>query len=108
MRAVFIPDEQTRVAQLMTGGIDLLRNINPDEAKELDGKKVPGSDVSMKITATASGVLLYVTLDAAGRSANKIMTDERVRKAFMMSVDREKLVRALVPGGDKAEMANSA
>jgi peptide/nickel transport system substrate-binding protein len=102
MRAVFIPDQQTRVAELLTGGIDLLRNIGPDEAKDLAGKQS-----NLKVSATASGVLLYVTLDAAGRSANKMMTDERVRKAFIMSVDREKLVRALVPGGDRAEMANA-
>jgi peptide/nickel transport system substrate-binding protein len=35
------------------------------------------------------------------------MTDERVRKAFIMAIDREKIVRALVPGGDKAYMMRS-
>jgi peptide/nickel transport system substrate-binding protein len=101
MEGIFIPDKQTRVAELLTGGVDLLRNIDPDQAKDLAGKQP-----NLKVSATASGVLLYVTLDAAGRSDNKIMTDERVRKAFIMSVDREKLVRAIVPGGDHAEIAN--
>jgi peptide/nickel transport system substrate-binding protein len=101
VQAMFIPDKQTRIAQLMTGGIDLMRNIGPDEAKALAGNP------NLAVTTTSSGTILYVTLDAVGRSNNKIMMDERVRKAFIMAIDREKLVRAIVPGGDKAYMMRS-
>ena len=31
---------------------------------------------------------MYITMDAAGRSASKVMTDERVRKALIMAIDR--------------------
>ena len=99
--AVPIPDAQTRVAQLITGGIDLIRNIGPDEAKNLAGHP------NLGVTVTDSGVLLYVTFDAAGRSSNKAMTDERVRKAFIMALDRDLLVKKLVPGGDSAYMAKA-
>ena len=101
VQGVFLPDKQTRIAQLMTGGIDLMRNIGPDEAQALAGNP------NLGVTATSSATILYATLDAVGRSGNKIMTDERVRKAFIMAVDREKIVRALVPGGDKAYMMRS-
>jgi peptide/nickel transport system substrate-binding protein len=37
-----------------------------------------------------------------GRSQNKAMTDARVRKAFIMAIDRDALVKNLVPGGEKA------
>ena len=48
-------------------------------------------------------MLLYVTLDALGRSKNKAMTDERVRKAFMMAIDRKLLQKQILPGGDIAQ-----
>jgi peptide/nickel transport system substrate-binding protein len=96
VHGMFIPDRQTRIAQLMTGGIDLIRNMGADEAKDL------ATNPNLGITTTASGVLLYITLDAAGRSSNKAMTDERVRKAFIMAIDRDLIVKNFVPGGDKA------
>ncbi len=101
VQAVFVPDKQTRIAQLLTGGIDLMRNIGPDEGQALAGNP------NLGITPTNSGTILYTTFDVVGRSASKVMTDERVRKAFIMAIDRDKLVKALVPGGDKAYMMRS-
>ena len=93
-----IADRQTQKAQLLTGGIDLLRNITEDDAQSLAEVR------DLAVTYTTSGQLLYVTLDAAGRSVNKVMTDERVRKAFIMAIDREHLVKNVVPGGKDAEI----
>jgi peptide/nickel transport system substrate-binding protein len=92
-----IPDRQTQVAQLITGGVDLLRNVQPDTAAELKAQ-------GFVVTPTPAQNLLYVTLDAAGRSKSKLMTDERVRKAFIMAIPREQIVKTYVPGGDTAEV----
>jgi peptide/nickel transport system substrate-binding protein len=51
----------------------------------------------------ASGDIVYITLDAAGRSKNKAMTDQRVRKALMMAIDRDSLIKNIVPGAGTAE-----
>jgi peptide/nickel transport system substrate-binding protein len=98
VKALFMPDRQTQVAQLMTGNIDLMRNITSDDAKNL------GANPNLGVTPTGSEILLYVTLDAAGRSKNKIMTDARVRKAFVMAIDRKSLATHILPGGDIAVM----
>jgi peptide/nickel transport system substrate-binding protein len=98
VRALFIPDRQTQVAQLMTGNIDLMRNITRDDAKNL------AANPNLAVTPTGSEMLLYVTLDAAGRSKNKAMTDVRVRKAFIMAIDRKSLMTHILPGGDIAYM----
>jgi len=92
VHGVSIPDRQTQKAQLITGGVDVLRRITPDDAKEIASS---GFDSPI----TPGGILMYVTLDAVGRSSNKIMMDERVRKAFIMAVDRDLIVQTLVPGG---------
>jgi len=90
-------DEQTQIAQLLTGGLDVLRNVTGDNARELAGKP------NIKITAAGSKQLIYILLDAQGRSPNKVFTDERVRKAFMMAIDRATIIKTFVAGGELAE-----
>ena len=90
---IALPDRQTQLAQFLTGGLDLMRDVPADMAREI--AKMPNA----AITTTDSGTVVYVTLDAAGRSANKMFTDQRVRRAFMMAVNRRELLDAVVPGG---------
>ena len=60
IHGIWIPDRQTQLAQLFTGGVDVLRNITADNAKQLKGK--PG----IAITPSESKNIMYLTLDAAG------------------------------------------
>ncbi|MCD6073634.1 MAG: hypothetical protein K0Q70_517 [Rhodospirillales bacterium] len=91
-----VPDRQTQIAKFIAGEIDLLRNVEPETAKELGG-------MGAIVNPTPAQNLLYVTLDAAGRSKSKLMTDERVRKAFIMAIPRDQIVKTYVPGGETAE-----
>ena len=101
VRALFIPDRQTQVAQLMTGNLDLIRNITSDDEKNL------ATNPNLVVTPTGSEMLLYTTFDAAGRSKNKAMMDARVRKAFIMAIDRDQLLKHLIPGGASAIKTNA-
>ncbi len=96
-----ISDEQSRIAQLLTGGVDALRNISPDNATSIS--KV----ANLTIADIPSGDELYITLDAAGRSKNKLMTDQRVRKALMMAIDRDELIKHIIPGHGTAKKMSS-
>jgi peptide/nickel transport system substrate-binding protein len=91
-----IPDRQTQIAQFLTGTVDVIRNASADTAREL------GNRPETRVTPMHDGQLMYITLDALGRSDNKAMTDQRVRKAFMMAIDRKELARTVIPGGDIA------
>jgi peptide/nickel transport system substrate-binding protein len=95
-----IPDRQTQIAQFMTGNIDVIRNVTADTAREV------GKDPDARVTATHAGLLLYVQLDALGRSDNKVMKDQRVRKAFMEAIDRKELAKTVIPGGEAATLLN--
>jgi peptide/nickel transport system substrate-binding protein len=92
--ALPMPDRQTQIAQFMTGNVDLLRNVPADAARQL--AKMPDA----RVTATHAGMLLYLTLDAQGRSETKALTDPRVRKAFAMAIDRATLAKTVIPGGE--------
>ncbi len=96
-----IPDRQTQIAEFLTGNIDVIRNASADTAREL------AQNPDTRVTTTHAGLLMYVTLDAMGRSANKAMMDQRVRKAFMEAIDRKALAKAVIPGGDAAEILDA-
>ncbi len=93
-----MPDRQTQIAEFLTGNIDIIRNVTADTARELE--KMPGTQV----TARHNGMLMYLTLDAMGRSDNKVMTDQRVRRATMMAIDRKALAKTVIPGGEIADI----
>ena len=83
-----MPDQQTQMAQLMTGGIELMRNPTQDLISEFS--KRPGFGASV-----AGGTeIMYLTLDALNRSGEaKPLTDVRVRKAVAMAINREALIK---------------
>ena len=89
-----IPDRQTQEAELRTGGIDIIQNVPADTARNLKG--VPGID----ITTHSTGAFIYIVMDSKGRTANKAMQDKRVRRAIIMALDRDTIIKHIVPGGD--------
>jgi peptide/nickel transport system substrate-binding protein len=86
-----IPDKQTQVAQMLVGNIDLMYEVNTDQAEEL--KKNPDLRVLVYPTVQFS----YVAPDVANRSGIGVFKDPRVRQALFMAIDREAMKKAFVP-----------
>jgi peptide/nickel transport system substrate-binding protein len=93
-----IPDSQTQQAQLITGGIDVLRNVSADTAKELAKNK------ELSVTSVPSGTYLYIHMDSIARSGVKELTDVRVRKAIVMAINPKEIAENFIAGADKAEI----
>lgn len=92
-----MPDRQTQAAQMMVGGVELIRNVSPDQAKAME------ANPEIKATYVASPNLFYLALDSQNLSGNKALSDPRVRKAIHMAIDRETIIKNIVPGGHVAE-----
>jgi peptide/nickel transport system substrate-binding protein len=97
MHAIPMPDIQTQMAQMMTGGVDLLHIAERDQVDLLQ------RNPELAVTATQAITFHYLTMDAAGRSQNKALQDVRVRKAIVQALDRELITRTVVPGGSEAK-----
>jgi len=96
-----IPDVQTRMAQLLIGGVDLIRSVPKDQVESLK------SNPALAATATTGLLYTYIMMDAVNRSGKKMLSDQRVRKAIMMGFDRLAVSRAVLAGGDKVKTIDS-
>jgi peptide/nickel transport system substrate-binding protein len=101
VQAVPIPDLQTQIAQLMTGGIDLMHDVPKDQADQLAGAP------NLHATASAGLVYFYMAMDSIARSGNTALQKVEVRRALEMAIDRESLARHVVAGGDAARVVNT-
>ena len=101
IQGVWMPDRQTQAAQMMVGGVDLLRNIEQELAKSLS------ANPDVKVTYVPEMNLMYMALDSMNLSGNKALSDPRVRQAIHMGVDREELIKYVIPGGEVAEHINA-
>jgi peptide/nickel transport system substrate-binding protein len=96
VEALFVPDRQTQIAQLLAGNLDLVPNVQPDNAEAL------AADPRFATTAVNTGMYVYWGLDVLARSGQKELQDPRVRKALFMAIDRDAIVQGVIPGGKTA------
>lgn len=88
-----IPDHETQVAELMTGGIDWIWRVPPDQADALKANP--------KLTVVAGETMRvgYLAFDNEGRAdAKSPFKEKRVREAISYAIDRQAMVQNLVKG----------
>lgn len=96
-----IPDKNTQVAELLSGGVDWLWKVAPDQAPSLE------ANPNMTVKASPTMRVGYLQLDAAGRTgADNPLTNQKVRQAIAHAINREGIVDALL--GDGGEVIHSA
>ncbi len=93
VHAVPIPNRQTQVAQLLTGGVDLVRGLRRDQVNNL------AADPRFGVTSTTGMLYSYILFDAANRSGKSELSDVNVRKAILQGIDREAIQKNIVAGG---------
>lgn len=87
-----VPDIQTQIADLMSGGIDLVMGLPRDQADQLGA--VPG--VTVKSGETMRIVFLQINTTDKGQPA---LRDVRVRQAINHAIDREAISENLIGAG---------
>ncbi len=93
-----MPDKQTQAAQMLVGGVEMLRAVPPDTAQALTE-----ANKNIGVTYAPTPNLIYLALDSVANGPNKALQDQRVRKAIFMGIDRESIIKHIVPGGHIAE-----
>ncbi|WP_375466118.1 ABC transporter substrate-binding protein [uncultured Methylobacterium sp.] len=96
-----IPDGDSRMAELLTGGVDWIWRVPSDQADQL--RTAPNVEVLNSETMRVG----FLQFDTLGRAmANSPLKDARVRQAISHAIDRTAMVDNLVRGG--ARVMNAA
>ena len=88
-----IPDVRTQIAGMLVGDWDLLYDPGIDQSKDL------AKDPRFKLTTAATMGIWFMAMDANNASGNAALTDDRVRRAIFMAINRDEL-RGLYRGGE--------
>jgi peptide/nickel transport system substrate-binding protein len=92
-----IPELSTRIAELETGGVDILLQVPPDQARRLR------SDPKVQIIGLPSTQVMILQINT--RSGNPKLKDPRVRQAISLAINRAAVVNQLLLG--EANLINS-
>jgi peptide/nickel transport system substrate-binding protein len=91
----FIPDSQTRVAEVLAGGIDMIMHVTPDQAQQL--RTVP----RLQVVSGETMRFVFLNMNTMENSPAPPLRDVRVRKAILHAIDRETMVKQIVGTGGR-------
>src|SRR5690606_35847158 len=83
-----IQERNTQVAEILSGGLDWIWRLPPDQAKKMGGRK------GLTVTEGDTMRVAYLMMDAAGRTGkdNNPMMNVKVRKAISHAVNRQQIM----------------
>ncbi len=87
-----IPDEQTRLAKIMVGDLDLVFHTDYDQAKA-----VVAQNPNYKIVVSPTISFSYIFFNSADRSGIHVFKDKRVREALLSAINVQAMRQALLP-----------
>jgi peptide/nickel transport system substrate-binding protein len=87
-----IPDEQTRLAKIMVGDLDLIFHVDYDQAKA-----VVAQNPDYKVVVTPTIAFSYILFDTLDRTGIHVFKDKRVREALLSAIDVDEMRKVLLP-----------
>src|SRR5262245_5665398 len=88
-----IPDRQTQVAEVLSGGMDLIMNVDYAQAEQL--KAAP--QVAVQPGGTMR--IVFLLFNAGADTPAKELLNVKVRQAIAHAIDKETMAKTLVGGG---------
>jgi len=96
VRVRIIPETATQIAELLSGGVDVIKAVPPDQMDVIN-KSGSARTSTSPILRTA-----FLQLDQAGRSGQNPFQDKRVRQAANLAPDMDAVIKYVLNGlGDR-------
>ena len=100
VRVRIIPDTATAIAELISGGVDIIKAVPPDQMDVINKSGVARITVSPILRTS------MLQLDQAGRTGPNPFQDRRVRQAANLAVDATAIIKHVLNGlGDRVATA---
>jgi peptide/nickel transport system substrate-binding protein len=91
----FIPDRQTQMAEMLSGGADLIMHVPKDQADQAG--KVP----HLQVVSGETMRIVFMQMNSLDNTPTPQLKDPRVRKAIIHAIDRESIVKNIVGAGSR-------
>jgi peptide/nickel transport system substrate-binding protein len=88
-----IPDRQTQVAEVLSGGMDLIMSVAYDQAKQLEA----APQVAVQPGGTMR--IVFLLFNAGENAPAKELRNLKVRQAIAHAIDKKTMAKTLVGGG---------
>lgn len=95
----FIPDRQTQVAEIISGGADFIMHVPQDQANQL--KTMP----NVQVVSGNTMRIVFMQMNIMEGTPSPELKDIRVRKAIAHAIDRKAIVKNIV--GQGSELLNT-
>jgi peptide/nickel transport system substrate-binding protein len=96
VRVRIIPEQATQIAELLSGGVDIMKAVPPDQMDVIN-KSGAARTTTSPILRTA-----FIQLDQNGRAGANPMQDKRVRLAANLATDMDGIIKHVLNGlGDR-------
>src|SRR5215510_12862622 len=92
VRVRIIPEQATQIAELISGGVDIIKAVPPDQMDVIN-KSGAARTTTSPILRTA-----FIQLDQNGRAGANPMQDKRVRLAANLAVDIDSIIKHVLNG----------
>jgi len=87
-----IPETTTQIAELLSGGVDIIRNVPPDQLA------VVKDSANARISATKILRVNSLILDSSGRASNTPLTNQKVREAIAHAINVDEMLKTILGG----------
>ncbi len=94
-----IPETATQIAELLSGGVDIIRAVPPDQIPAIERSG------TARVTATKILRVVFLQMDGDGRAGKGPLTDVRVRRAINHAINVDEII-AKVLGGKAVRSSN--
>ncbi|MBI4588435.1 MAG: ABC transporter substrate-binding protein [Candidatus Rokubacteria bacterium] len=87
-----IPETATQIAELLSGGVDIIRALPPDQIPAIEKSGIA------RVTATKILRVVFLQLDGDGRAGKTPLTDVKVRRAVNHAVNVDEIMQKVLGG----------
>lgn len=87
-----IPETTTQIAELLSGGVDIIRNVPPDQIP------VVQNSPNARISATRILRVNLLMLDTAGRASKTPLMNPKVREAMAYAINVDEMLKQILGG----------
>ncbi len=87
-----IPETATQIAELLSGGVDIIRAVPPDQIPAIEKSGVA------RVSATKILRVVFLQLDGDGRAGKTPLTDVKVRRAINHAVNVDEIMQKVLGG----------